>query len=133
MLMELEGLGQPFEGPNGVMFRTGFWNGKPVALRMSSSSSTGFENVIQQGGSKKRNRPYVAKFKPVGEKAQRLSATCPARAARQPRRPPPSWPTTTSTGRSCCRLQLASLAAARRCAPEPALILAALSPLFPGL
>ena len=28
----------------------GFWNDKPVALRMSSTSSTGYENVIMQGG-----------------------------------------------------------------------------------
>ena len=70
LLMPLEGLGQPFEGRNGVWFRAGIWNDKPVALRMSSSSSTGYENVIMQGG-KKRSRPFVAKFKPVGEKFQR--------------------------------------------------------------
>ena len=52
------------------MFRTGFWNGKPAALRMSSASSTCYENVFQQGG-KKRSRHFVANFKPVGEKAQR--------------------------------------------------------------
>ena len=106
--MELEGLGPPFQGSNGVWFRAGIWKGKPVALRMSSS--TGFENVIVQGGSKKRNRPYVAKFKRVGEKTQRHlpdsnSATAeeaaaklayyheygselPPPAARQPRRSP---------------------------------------------
>ena len=69
--MPLEGLGLPFEGPNGIMFRAGFWKGKPVVLRMSSASSTGYENVFQQGGSKKRNNPFCAKFKPVGEKVQR--------------------------------------------------------------
>ena len=107
--MELDGLGPPFEGSNGVWFRAGIWNDKPVALRMSSSSSTGYENVIMQGG-KKRSRPFVAKFKPVGEKFQRHlpgsnSATAeeaaaklayyheygselPPPAARQPRRRP---------------------------------------------
>jgi len=108
--MELEGLGQPFEGPNGVWFRAGVWKGKPVALRMSSASSTGFENVIVQGGSKKRKCPFVAKLKPAGAKVQRHlpgsnSATAeeaaaklayyheygselPPPAARQPRRTP---------------------------------------------
>ena len=110
LLMPLEGLGPPFEGPNGIMFRAGFWKGKPVVLRMSSASSTGYENVFQQGGSKKRNRPFVAKFKRGGEKTQRHlpdsnSATAeeaaaklayhheygselPPPAARQPRRSP---------------------------------------------
>ena len=69
--MPLEGLGQPFEGRNGEWFRAGIWNDKPVALRMSSASTTGYENVIRQGGSKKRNNPFCAKFKPVGEKVQR--------------------------------------------------------------
>ena len=106
--MPLEGLGEPFELA-GVMVRIGSWNDKPVALRMSSSSSTGYENVIMQGG-KKRSRPFVAKFKQVGEKFQRHlpgsnSATAeeaaaklaffheygpelPPPAARQPRRRP---------------------------------------------
>ena len=110
LLTELDGLGPPFEGSNGVWFRAGVWKGKPVALRMSSASSTGFENVIVQGGSKKRNNPFCAKFKPVGEKFQRHlpgsnSATAeeaaaklayyheygselPPPAARQPRRRP---------------------------------------------
>ena len=125
LLMPLEGLGPPFEGPNGIMFRAGFWKGKPVVLRMSSASSTGYENVFQQGAARSATVPLSPSS---SGSARRLSATCPTRTARQPRRRPPSWPTTTSTGRSCRRLQLASLAAPRRCAPEPAPILAALSP-----
>ena len=59
LLMELDGLGPPFEGSNGVWFRAGVWKGKPVALRMSSASSTGFENVIVARRQQEAQQPLL--------------------------------------------------------------------------
>ena len=50
------------------MVRIGSWNDKPVALRMSSSSSTGYENVIMQGARRQEAQPSVCRQVQAGRR-----------------------------------------------------------------
>ena len=46
------------------------WNGRAVLVTLSDESETGFLNVLKQPGARKK--PYYVKFKPDGEKRQRM-------------------------------------------------------------
>ena len=46
------------------------WNGRAVLVTLSEESETGFLNVQKQPGGRKK--PFYVKFKPDGEKRQRM-------------------------------------------------------------
>ena len=46
------------------------WNGRAVRVTLSEESETGFLNVLKQPGGRKK--PFYVKFKPDGEKRQRM-------------------------------------------------------------
>ena len=50
--------------------RPAMWNGRAVLVTLSEESETGFLNVLKQPGGRKK--PFYVKFKPDGEKRQRM-------------------------------------------------------------
>ena len=86
------------------------WNGRAVLVTLSEESETGFLNVQKQPGGRKK--PFYVKFKPDGEKRQRMLPGSSSATAWEAR--PASMAFTWRPRQSCQRQSLARLAGPAR-------------------